>query len=728
MRTRGWTVCVFILTLSLAYGLREIRWCTISEAEMVKCNKMKAAFQSAKIQPTLSCILHKSTKDCMEKIATREADAVTLNGEDIYHAGKKHNLMPVVGEYYNQEFGASYYAVAVVHKSDNSININNLHQKKSCHTGYGRTAGWDVPIGYLVDSGRMSMMACAFGEAVGEFFSKSCIPGSSSMGFPLNLCSLCIGNGQDKYKCEANNNELYYSYNGAFRCLAEQVGDVAFIKNSTVFDNTDGKNAEEWAKGLNSSDYQLLCRDGSRAEVTEWHTCHLAKVPSRAVVVRSDTEIFNFLNAGQQHFGANSSGFKMFESDVYGGIDLMFKDTTTELIQILNKTYEAWLGPEYLGAMRGLDCSSDSVPTLRWCTQSTGELQKCSDMAIAFNKEKLKPTVHCVSAKNPVDCMQKIKNRDIDAVKMDAQQIYTAGKEYGLVPAVGESYSGEDDAAMYFAVAVVKRESHNSFTINDLKGKKSCHTGVGRSAGWTIPVGLLIERGALKISNCNYGKALSEFFSASCLPGASEHRYPSNLCDLCIGDNQGKAKCASTSEEQYSGHAGAFRCLQEAGEVAFVKHTTVSENTDGNNQDPWAKYLKSSDYQLLCLNGARAEVDQWKQCHWARVPSHAVMVHPSTPTSVVFGLLDKAQEFFGNDTNPNGFKMFDSSNYIGTDLIFKDSTLKLTPVGEKNTYLKWIGENYFKAFKNLECSGAVIPSASFWLLILLSLLLAHCHM
>ena len=72
---------------------------------------------------------------------------------------------------------------------------------------------------------------------------------------PSKLCGIC----SNQKTCPRNASERYYGYHGAYRCLTEGAGDVAFVSHLSVFDFTGLEN------DLNpGEDFGLLCPDGNR--------------------------------------------------------------------------------------------------------------------------------------------------------------------------------------------------------------------------------------------------------------------------------------------------------------------------------------------------------------------------------------------------------------------------------------------------------------------------------
>ena len=71
--------------------------------------------------------------------------------------------------------------MAVIHKNNTGVlTFPGLKDKKSCHTGVRKTSGWNVPVGYMISEGIMSVDDCQGDvKAADSFFSESCAPGKN---------------------------------------------------------------------------------------------------------------------------------------------------------------------------------------------------------------------------------------------------------------------------------------------------------------------------------------------------------------------------------------------------------------------------------------------------------------------------------------------------------------------------------------------------------------------
>ena len=51
----------------------------------------------------------------------------------------------------------------------------------------------------------------------------------------------------------------------------------------------------------------------------------------------------------------------------------------------------------------------------------------------------------------------------------------------------------------------------------------------------------------------------------------------------------------------------------------------MRENTDGRNDAEWARNRRSDDYELLCNDGTRKDIDDWEHCNLGKLPPNAVV-------------------------------------------------------------------------------------------------------
>ena len=92
----------------------------------------------------------------------------------------------------------------------------------------------------------------------------------------------------------------------------------------------------------------------------------------------------------------------------------------------------------------------------------------------------------------------------------------------------------------------------------------------------------------------------------------------------------------------------------------------------------------------------------------ARIPSRVVMSRPGNKLEGLKQPLLRLDELL-RSKSPS-FQLFNSSAYGGKDLLFKDSSVKLTDVNEKNSTEAWLGQKYFKALRSLSHCPEVVAA------------------
>ncbi|XP_067128078.1 transferrin-like [Centruroides vittatus] len=697
-RTPVLVVLLLTVSLSAAQNNGDLKLC-LNESNYQYCNEMS--------QYHIECVLGRDNIDCMRLIQDGKADIVKLEPPEIYTAGSYFDLEVIATNLVTESnLGYRFQTVAVV-KSGSGINtLKDLKGKKACFSSVGEAEGWNIPVGIILNE--VNDVECKKGNdltSIGSFFQSSCAAGSWSFDDEVdeklktenkNLCSLC------KSPDACNNKDEFAGIFGSLRCL--QNGDIAFttverMKNFTHFE---------------SSNFNFLCLNDTTIPVNLDNPCVWAEMPTAGYLTRKGNDVSSKLKnvIDKVNELTNRPPWLKYILGDFKKLSVVSEE---------RKDWKNYLGNYIKAINRTLNCEKKA----KFCTKSDEEEKKCNSFSMASYGRYLKPVIECIKENSSNDCLSSIKKQKADLITLSGRDVYTAGKYEDMVPIASEEYSEKNNIS-YYAVAVIKADSDIK-SLQDLKGKKSCHTGIGRNAGWIIPISEFMKLDLINKKQCDVSAAVADFFSESCVPGAKDKEYNpklsgvDKLCKLC----KDPEKCSN--EDEYSGYEGAFRCLVEGGgDVAFVKNSTVPGLVDGNSQLPWAKDLKSSDYKLLCPDGSKVDISHYLNCNLAAVPSHRFVVtsnkmDQSDRLNVVY-MLTTAGELF-NQSSPifHLFGSYDESN----DLLFKNSAINLKSVKFDSKYDEVLDKDYLEALKMTDpkkCNSATTAVAAFSVVICSALL------
>ncbi len=544
----------------------------------------------------------------IEALRFGNADIAIMDGGSAWVGWQQYGL-EVLGADQKSD-GRTYYEahawvradseMADAHLDDNRYTdpFSLLSGKTSCHTGWLKSAGMLLPMGYLIGNEYADVIGdmddiSSLRDTIYNFFSEnSSIPDS---GTP------------------------YYGYSGALKCLSEGAGDVAFAKDSTVdsyCNNDDPAENEEWC--LEMDEYVALPAFG--------------RSPSHPVMYNPeimDNSTLELLTESLVGMSGNSEGALILENVLNTGaiVETNAQDHLGSYSTMLSNI--PGISAYYSEKYDINETVSPSVDTIRLAFEVKSDYDNIDEnpqLLADYLSEKLGIEVEIYPVSSEGAIIEALRFGTADLAFMDGGAAWVGWKEYGLATMAADQKS--DGRAYYEAHAWVRADSEMAHAYTDedsttdpfslLSGKTSCHTGWLKSAGMLLPMGYLIGN--------EYADVIGDMDDISSLRDTIYNFFSENSS---IPD----------SGTPYYGYSGALKCLSEgAGDVAFAKDSTVDSYC--NNDDP-------AENEEWCL-----EMDEYVALPaFGRAPSHPVMYNPTvldvqTRTAVLNALMSMNYETY----------------------------------------------------------------------------------
>ena len=481
-----------------------------------------------------------------------------------------------------------------------------LAGKTSCHTGWLKSAGMLLPMGYLIGNGYANVIGDpndieSLRATVLNFFSDDAsIPDS---GTP------------------------YHGYSGAVKCLSEGAGHVAFAKDSTVDGycaNEVAADNEDWC--LPRDDYVLLPSYGSAPSHPVMYNPEFVNSETKAKI-QNALVAMNETDAGlaildkilgtpgitevtaEEHLGSYGNliedipGINAYYKDKY-----TINETVAPTISKIRIAYE--VKDDYENPDENPQAMADFIAA------QTG----------------VEVTLYPITSEGSI--IEALRFGNADIAFMDGGAAWVAWKQYGLATMAADTKS--DGRTYYNAHAWVHKDSEMATALSDddastdpfalLEGKTSCHTGWLKSAGMLLPMGYLISN--------DYADVVGDADDIESLRNTILNFFNDNAS---IPD----------SGTPYHGYSGAVKCLSEGfGDVAFAKDSTVDSYCGNENvslNEDWC--LPRDEYVPLPAFG--------------QAPSHPVMYNPDkldvqTRTAILNALLAMNDEMYVVDYEMQG--------------------------------------------------------------------------